>query len=43
MTAVENVIAQQEAIDTLLARHTGDWPLERIAPLERSILRLAAW
>ena len=37
------MIAQQSEIDALLARHTGDWRLERVAPLERSILRLAAW
>ena len=30
-------------IDALLEAHAKDWPLDRIAPLERSILRLAVW
>ncbi len=41
--AVQGVIAQQDAIDAMLSRHSGSWPLDRMAPLERSILRLAAW
>jgi N utilization substance protein B len=28
-------------LDELIARHAHGWPLERIAPLERSILRVA--
>jgi N utilization substance protein B len=31
----------QEELDQLIRRHSNDWPLERIAPLERSILRVA--
>jgi N utilization substance protein B len=31
----------REELDELIARHSRDWPLERIAPLERNILRVA--
>ncbi len=31
----------QEEIDALIAAHARGWALERIAPLERSILRVA--
>jgi N utilization substance protein B len=43
LRAVEGAAAQRTELDAILARHSGDWPLERIAPLERSILRLALW
>ncbi|MEZ5125681.1 MAG: transcription antitermination factor NusB [Thermoleophilia bacterium] len=41
--AVRGVIASQDEIDAKITRHATGWPLERIAPLERSILRLAVW
>ena len=41
--AVAGVVKTRDDIDTLLAAHAKDWPLDRIAPLERSILRLAVW
>lgn len=41
--AVQGVLAQQEELDTELAQHASNWPLGRIAPLERNILRLALW
>ena len=31
----------QGELDELIRTHASDWPLERIAPLERSILRVA--
>jgi N utilization substance protein B len=31
----------QDEIDALISRHSNGWPLARIAPLERSILRVA--
>jgi transcription antitermination protein NusB len=31
----------REELDELIARHARDWALERIAPLERNILRVA--
>ena len=43
VSAVGGVLAQQEALDATLARHSTSWSLERMAPLERSILRLSLW
>jgi len=37
----EQVLEHQAELDELIRRHSTDWPLERIAPLERSILRVA--
>lgn len=37
----EQVREHQDELDGLIRRHASDWPLERIAPLERSILRVA--
>ena len=36
----EQVREHQPELDELIRRHSNDWPLERIAPLERSILRV---
>ncbi len=41
--AVDGVIAGCEELDGTLAAHADSWPLERMAPIERSILRLALW
>ena len=41
--AVAGVLRTRDDIDALLEAHAKDWPLDRIAPLERSILRLAVW
>ena len=37
----EQTREHQDEFDELIRRHSNDWPLERIAPLERSILRVA--
>jgi transcription antitermination protein NusB len=37
----EQVREHQPELDDLIRRHASDWTLERIAPLERSILRVA--
>ena len=37
----EQTREHQPEFDELIRRHAKDWPLERIAPLERSILRVA--
>jgi N utilization substance protein B len=37
----EGVQREQEQIDALIERYAEDWTLDRIAPLERSILRVA--
>ena len=36
----EQVLEHQPELDELIRRYAEDWPLERIAPLERSILRV---
>jgi N utilization substance protein B len=38
---VEGVEAERPELDELIARHAEGWTLDRIAPLERSILRVA--
>jgi transcription antitermination protein NusB len=38
---VEGVQEHREELDALIERHAIGWTLERIAPLERSILRVA--
>jgi N utilization substance protein B len=43
VAAVSGVVAQQEVLDATLAQHSTSWTLERMAPLERSILRLSLW
>jgi N utilization substance protein B len=37
----EGALEHAEVIDPLIERHATGWTLERIAPLERSILRVA--
>jgi N utilization substance protein B len=41
--AVAGVLRDKDDVDVVLQAHARDWPLERIAPLERTILRLAVW
>jgi transcription antitermination protein NusB len=38
---VEGVQARRDELDALIERHSIGWTLDRIAPLERSILRVA--
>jgi transcription antitermination protein NusB len=38
---VEGVERERERLDGLIERHATGWSLDRIAPLERSILRVA--
>jgi N utilization substance protein B len=40
---VDGVLHEQESLDALIQRHSVGWPLDRIAPLERSILRVALY
>jgi transcription antitermination protein NusB len=37
----EGVAANRDELDELISKHARGWRLERIAPLERSIMRLA--
>jgi transcription antitermination protein NusB len=39
----EQVEANRDELDDLIARHSQNWSLERIAPLERSIMRTALY
>jgi len=41
--AVAGVLRDRVALDAELEAHSRGWPLDRVAPLERSILRLALW
>jgi N utilization substance protein B len=41
--AVAGVLRDKDDVDAVLEANARDWPLDRIAPLERSILRLAVW
>jgi N utilization substance protein B len=41
LAVAEQVREHQPELDELIRRYSSDWPLERIAPLERSILRVA--
>jgi len=40
---VEGVVREREQLDELIARHSVGWTLDRIAPLERNILRVALY
>ena len=40
---VEGVEVEQPELDALIERHAEGWTLDRIAPLERSILRVAIY
>ena len=40
---VDGVERERGELDSVIARHAVGWPLERIAPLERNILRVAVW
>ena len=38
---IEGVERERDALDAMIGRHAVGWTLDRIAPLERSILRVA--
>jgi transcription antitermination protein NusB len=40
---IDGVLKQQEELDGLIERYAEGWSLDRIAPLERSILRVALY
>lgn len=40
---VDGVLHYQEELDELITRHAKNWSLDRIAPLERTILRVALY
>ena len=40
---IDGVLHHQDELDALIERYARGWSLDRIAPLERSILRLALY
>src|SRR4051794_27281322 len=40
---VDGVLHEQDELDALIERYAEGWTLDRIAPLERSILRVALY
>jgi transcription antitermination protein NusB len=40
---VEGTDREREALDALIERHSIGWALERIAPLERNVIRVALY
>jgi transcription antitermination protein NusB len=40
---IEGVVRERDKLDELIARHSVGWTLDRIAPLERNILRVALY
>jgi N utilization substance protein B len=40
---IAGVLEHQAELDTLIERHAHGWALDRIAPLERSILRVSLY
>ena len=40
---VEGVVAERPELDALIERHSKGWTLDRIAPLERNIMRVALY
>lgn len=42
-TLVSGTVAEVEALDRLIQAHSENWRLERLAVVDRLILRMAAW
>jgi N utilization substance protein B len=40
---VAGVLGERDDLDAVLERYSRDWPLSRIAPLERNVLRLGLY
>jgi N utilization substance protein B len=40
---VEGTVRERESLDELIERHAHGWALDRIAPLERNIMRVALY
>jgi transcription antitermination protein NusB len=40
---VEGTAAHRDELDELIARHSHGWSIDRIAPLERNIMRVALY
>ena len=42
-TVVEGVAARRDRIDEVISGYCGDWPLDRMPPVDRNTLRLAVF
>ncbi len=40
---VSGVVDYRDPLDTLIAEHAPEWPLEQVATIDRNILRIALW
>jgi N utilization substance protein B len=40
---IDGVLQHQDELDALIERHAHNWTLDRIAPLERAILRVSLY
>ena len=40
---VFGVIPLREILDTYIAEHASDWPLDQVATIDRNVLRIALW
>jgi N utilization substance protein B len=40
---VQGVWPMQEELDTFIAEHAPEWPLDQVAIIDRNILRIALW
>lgn len=43
MTLVNGVLGRRDELDAVIGAHSREWPVARLAPLERSALRLAVY
>ncbi len=37
------ILPMRKKLDQVIARYAPEWPLDQIAPIDRNILRIAAW
>ncbi len=37
------ILPMREKLDQVIAKYAPEWPLDQIAPIDRNILRIAAW
>ena len=42
-TLLAGVVAKQEDLDVIITKAAPDWPLEKIAPVDRNILRIGLY
>lgn len=40
---VQGILPIVQELDTIIARHAPEWPLDQVAAIDRNILRIALW